>query len=156
MAPKAGRGKGRGGGGGKGDKRKKEEKAVPSVVDVTVVTPYESQVTLKGISTDRVLDVRKLLGSNVETCHLTNYSLSHVARGPRLEDGMEIVALKPCTLRIVEGRCLPAEPARPHRWSAGAVLLSPPSFLPYVHFAGVWCRRSFHIVLHFTLVSKRE
>jgi hypothetical protein len=25
-----------------------------------------------------VLDVRKLLGSNVETCHLTNYSLSHV------------------------------------------------------------------------------
>jgi len=79
MAPKAGRGKGRGGGGGgKGDKRKKEEKVVPSVVDVTVVTPYESQVTLKGISTDRVLDVRKLLGSNVETCHLTNYSLSHV------------------------------------------------------------------------------
>jgi len=47
MAPKAGRGKGRGGGGGKGDKRKKEEKVVPSVVDVTVVTPYESQVTLK-------------------------------------------------------------------------------------------------------------
>ncbi|CAN6277134.1 unnamed protein product [Urochloa humidicola] len=102
MAPKAGRGKGRGGGGGKGDKRKKEEKVVPSVVDVTVVTPYESQVTLKGISTDRVLDVRKLLGSNVETCHLTNYSLSHVARGHRLEDGVEIVALKPCTLRIVE------------------------------------------------------
>ena len=32
----------------------------------------------QGISTDRVLDVRKLLGSNVETCHLTNYSLSHV------------------------------------------------------------------------------
>ncbi|CAL5014552.1 unnamed protein product [Urochloa decumbens] len=102
MAPKAGRGKGRGGGGGKGDKRKKEEKVVPSVIDVTVVTPYESQVTLKGITTDRLLDVRKLLGSNVETCHLTNYSLSHVARGHRLEDGVEIVALKPCTLRIVE------------------------------------------------------
>ena len=32
----------------------------------------------QGISTDRVLDVRKLLGSNVETCHLTSYSLSHV------------------------------------------------------------------------------
>jgi hypothetical protein len=26
------------------------------------------------------------------------------ARGHRLEDGVEIVALKPCTLRIVEGR----------------------------------------------------
>ncbi|KAK3143557.1 hypothetical protein QOZ80_4AG0301790 [Eleusine coracana subsp. coracana] len=100
MAPRAGRGKGRGG--GKGDKRKKEEKVVPSVVDVTVVTPDESQVTLKSISTDRVLDVRKLLGSNVETCHLTNYSLSHVARGQRLDDGVEIVALKPCTLTIVE------------------------------------------------------
>jgi hypothetical protein len=35
-------------------------------------------VCVQGISTDRVLDVRKLLGSNVETCHLTNYSLSHV------------------------------------------------------------------------------
>ncbi|GJN26241.1 hypothetical protein PR202_gb14159 [Eleusine coracana subsp. coracana] len=101
MAPRAGRGKGRGG--GKGDKRKKEEKVVPSVVDVTVVTPDESQVTLKSISTDRVLDVRKLLGSNVETCHLTDYSLSHVARGQRLDDGVEIVALKPCTLTIVEG-----------------------------------------------------
>lgn len=33
---------------------------------------------MQGISTDRVLDVRRLLGSNVETCHLTNYSLSHV------------------------------------------------------------------------------
>ncbi|KAJ1273040.1 hypothetical protein BS78_06G249700 [Paspalum vaginatum] len=113
MAPKAGRGKGRGGG-GKGDKRKKEEKVVPSVVDVTVVTPYESQVTLKGISTDRVLDVRKLLGSNVETCHLTNYSLSHVARGQRLEDGVEIVALKPCLLRIVEEEYATEEQAVAH------------------------------------------
>lgn len=104
MAPKhAGRGKGRGGG-GKGDRKKKEEKVVPSVLDVAVTTPYESQVTLKGISTDRVLDVRKLLGSNVETCHLTNYSLSHVVRGQRLEDGVEVVALKPCALTIVEGR----------------------------------------------------
>ncbi|CAL5070367.1 unnamed protein product [Urochloa decumbens] len=114
MAPKAGRGKGRGGGGGKGDKRKKEEKVVPSVIDVTVVTPYESQVTLKGISTDRLLDVRKLLGSNVETCHLTNYSLSHVARGHRLEDGVEIVALKPCTLRIVEEEYATEEQAVAH------------------------------------------
>ncbi|XP_062226922.1 protein REDUCED CHLOROPLAST COVERAGE 3-like [Phragmites australis] len=113
MAPKAGRGKGRGGG-GKGDKRKKEEKVVPSVIDVTVVTPYESQVTLKGISTDRVLDVRKLLGSNVETCHLTNYSLSHVARGQRLEDAVEIVALKPCTLKIVEEEYATEEQALAH------------------------------------------
>ncbi|KAL5650509.1 hypothetical protein ACJX0J_041318, partial [Zea mays] len=87
---------------------------VPSVVDVTVVTPYESQVTLKGISTDRVLDVRRLLGSNVETCHLTNYSLSHVARGHRLEDGVEVVALKPCALRIVEEEYATAEQAEAH------------------------------------------
>ncbi|KAJ6796078.1 protein TSS-like [Iris pallida] len=104
MAPKAGRGKGS----SKGkqathDKnRKKEEKVVPSVIDITVVTPYESQVILKGISTDRTVDVRKLLGSNVQTCHLTNYSLTHSARGQRLEDGVEIVSLKQCSLRVVE------------------------------------------------------
>ncbi|ESR40642.1 hypothetical protein CICLE_v10027013mg [Citrus x clementina] len=50
---------------------------VPSVRDITIITPYESQVVLKGISTDKILDVKKLLASNVETCHLTNYSLSH-------------------------------------------------------------------------------
>lgn len=81
---------------------------VPSVVDVTVVTPYDAQVTLKvqikktqffvcslhlpwidenrgeeiflnlqGISTDKILDVRRLLAVHVDTCHLTNYSLSH-------------------------------------------------------------------------------
>ncbi|KAM3390712.1 hypothetical protein ACQJBY_012368 [Aegilops geniculata] len=114
MAPKhAGRGKGRGGG-GKGDRKKKEEKVVPSVVDVAVTTPYESQVTLKGISTDRVLDVRKLLASNVETCHLTNYSLSHVVRGQRLDDGVEIVALKPCALTIVEEEYATEEAAVAH------------------------------------------
>ncbi|KAJ0806832.1 hypothetical protein HanLR1_Chr00c1472g0807461 [Helianthus annuus] len=42
-----------------------------------VETPEESQVTLKGISTDKILDVRKLLAVHVEACHLTNYSLSH-------------------------------------------------------------------------------
>ena len=31
----------------------------------------------KGISTDKILDVRKLLAVKVETCHFTNYSLSH-------------------------------------------------------------------------------
>lgn len=32
---------------------------------------------MKGISTDKILDVKKLIAANVETCHLTNYSLSH-------------------------------------------------------------------------------
>lgn len=103
---------------------------------------------LQGISTDRILDVRRLLSSNTGTCHLTNYSLMHVvliltketkrkiftfvsfsvsivsvetnraellcaigwciymwqARGQRLTDGVEIVSLKPCVLRMVEGR----------------------------------------------------
>ncbi|THU54008.1 hypothetical protein C4D60_Mb10t20430 [Musa balbisiana] len=101
MAPKAGRGRGNR---ARGDKKKKEEKIVPAAIDVTVITPYESQVTLKGISTDRILDVRRLLSSNTGTCHLTNYSLMHVARGQRLTDGVEIVSLKPCVLRMVEGR----------------------------------------------------
>lgn len=34
-------------------------------------------IELQGISTDRILDVRKLLAVHVDTCHLTNYSLSH-------------------------------------------------------------------------------
>ena len=45
---------------------------------------------------------------------------------------MEIVALKPCTLRIVEGRCLLAEPARPT--ARVLVLLSPPLFLSLLLF----------------------
>ncbi|KAK6151543.1 hypothetical protein DH2020_014178 [Rehmannia glutinosa] len=58
--------------------------------------PYE------GISTDRILDVRKLLAVHVETCHLTNYSLSHEVRGARLKDSVEILSLKPCHLTIVQ------------------------------------------------------
>ncbi|KAL0915483.1 hypothetical protein M5K25_015904 [Dendrobium thyrsiflorum] len=99
MAPKAGRGRG---GKGKGEKKKKEEKVVPNVIDITVITPYETRITLKGISTDKIIDVRKLLSSNVETCHVTKYSLTHVVRGQRLNDGVEIVSLKPCVLRLVE------------------------------------------------------
>ncbi|KAK9130591.1 hypothetical protein Sjap_011078 [Stephania japonica] len=101
MAPKSGRGKGSKGNKGH-EKKKKEEKVVPSAIDITVVTPYESQIILKGISTDKILDVRKLLAANVETCHLTNYSLSHEVRGPRLSDKIEVVSLKPCLLKMVE------------------------------------------------------
>lgn len=99
MAPKSGRGKGNR---GKTEKKKKEEKVVPSLVDITVITPYDTQVILKGISTDKILDVRKLLAANVETCHLTNYSLSHEVKGHRLNDKVEVVALKPFLLKMVE------------------------------------------------------
>ncbi|MQM20488.1 hypothetical protein Taro_053509 [Colocasia esculenta] len=111
MAPKAGRGKG---GKAKGEKKKKEEKVVPSVLDVTVITPYETQVVLKGISTDRILDVRRLLGSNVETCHLTSYSLAHATRGQRLGDAVEITSLKPCVLKMVEEEYASEERAVEH------------------------------------------
>ncbi|GKV45461.1 hypothetical protein SLEP1_g52537 [Rubroshorea leprosula] len=99
MAPRSGRGKS---GKSKTEKKKKEEKVVPSVFDITVITPYGSQVVLKGISTDKILDVRKLLGQHVETCNLTNYSLSHEVKGQRLNDRMEVATLKPCLLKIVE------------------------------------------------------
>ncbi|KAL9266320.1 REDUCED CHLOROPLAST COVERAGE 2-like protein, partial [Drosera capensis] len=100
MAPKAGKmktSKGKG-----GDKKKKEEKVLPKVIEVTVSTPDDSLVTLKGISTDRILDVKKLLAVHVETCHLTNYSLSHEVRGPRLKETVEIASLKPTHLIIIE------------------------------------------------------
>ncbi|XWS16492.1 hypothetical protein CRYUN_Cryun34aG0093000 [Craigia yunnanensis] len=99
MAPRSGRGKSNK---GKAEKKKKEEKVVPSVLDITVITPYESQVILKGISTDKILDVRRLLASHVETCHLTNYSLAHEVKGKRLNDKVEVVTLKSCLLKMVE------------------------------------------------------
>ncbi|KAM0985270.1 hypothetical protein ACFX2C_012560 [Malus domestica] len=81
MAPKSGRGKNK----SKSDKKKKEEKA-PSVLDITVITPYDTQVILKGISTDKILDVRKLLA--------------------------RITAMKP-KLRLTSGDCWTWWPARP-------------------------------------------
>ncbi|CAI9098597.1 OLC1v1035273C1 [Oldenlandia corymbosa var. corymbosa] len=99
MAPKAGKAKPHK---AKGEKKKKEEKVLPTVIEITIDTPDDTQVMLKGISTDRILDVRKLLAVHVETCHLTNYSLSHEVRGPKLKDSIEIASLKPCHLSIVE------------------------------------------------------
>ncbi|KAG5243708.1 protein TSS [Salix suchowensis] len=99
MAPKTGKAKPHK---AKGEKKKKEEKVLPTVIEVTVETPDDSQVSLKGISTDRILDVRRLLAVHVETCHLTNFSLSHEVRGPGLKDSVDIVSLKPCHLTITE------------------------------------------------------
>ncbi|XP_071710455.1 protein REDUCED CHLOROPLAST COVERAGE 2-like isoform X2 [Rutidosis leptorrhynchoides] len=99
MAPKSSKGKPHK---TKGEKKKKEEKALPTVVEIAIETSDECGVTLKGISTDKLLDVRKLLAVHVETCHVTNYSLSHEVRGPRLKDTVEIVSLKPCHLTVVE------------------------------------------------------
>ncbi|KAK7255207.1 hypothetical protein RIF29_28611 [Crotalaria pallida] len=100
MAPRSGKGKSNK---AKAEKKKKEEKAVaPSLVDITVVTPYDSHLLLKGISTDKILDVRRLLAVKVETCHFTNYSFSHEVKGERLNDRVEVVTLKPCLLRMVE------------------------------------------------------
>ncbi|KAF3782810.1 TSS protein [Nymphaea thermarum] len=99
MAPKASRSKTNK---SKGEKKKKEEKVLPTVIDIVVCTPYGTQITLKGISTDKIIDVRRLLASHVDTCHLTNYSLSHEVRGGKLKDCVEIVSLKPCILTMVE------------------------------------------------------
>ncbi|KAG6393180.1 hypothetical protein SASPL_147416 [Salvia splendens] len=96
MAPKSGRGK------TKGDKKKKEEKVLPVVVDIKVNLPDETNVILKGISTDRIIDVRRLLSVSTITSNITNYSLSHEVRGPRLKDTVDVAALKPCTLTLVE------------------------------------------------------
>ncbi|CAN6274131.1 unnamed protein product, partial [Urochloa humidicola] len=98
MAPKAGKAKPK----AKGDKKKKEEKVLPIVLDVTVETPDYTHLTLKGISTDRILDIRKLLAVHVDTCHLTSYALSHEVRGAQLKDTVEVASLKPCHLSIVE------------------------------------------------------
>ncbi|XP_078429135.1 tetratricopeptide repeat (TPR)-like superfamily protein isoform X2 [Wolffia australiana] len=97
MAPRSGRGR------AKGEKKKKEEKALPVVIDITVLLPDESHVVLKGISTDRIIDVRRLLCENTVTCGFTCYALSHEIRGPMLKDTVDVAALKPCILTLVEG-----------------------------------------------------
>ncbi|KNA25963.1 hypothetical protein SOVF_001850 [Spinacia oleracea] len=71
-------------------------------MDITVSLPDDTSVVLKGISTDRIIDIRKLLSVNTITCNITNFSLSHEVRGPRLKDTVDIAALKPCTLTLVE------------------------------------------------------
>ncbi|XP_072965118.1 protein REDUCED CHLOROPLAST COVERAGE 1 [Typha angustifolia] len=96
MAPKGGRGK------AKGEKKKKDEKVLPVAMDITVNLPDDSHVVLKGISTDRIIDIRRLLCVNTITCAITNYSLSHEVRGPRLKDSVDVSALKPCVLTLVE------------------------------------------------------
>ncbi|KAK8956763.1 Clustered mitochondria protein [Platanthera zijinensis] len=96
MAPKGGRGK------SKPEKKKKEEKVLPLALDIRVNLPDDSLVILKGISTDRIVDVRRLLGVNTVTCGITSYSLSHEVRGPRLKDSVDVSGLKPCVLTLVE------------------------------------------------------
>ncbi|KAE9598036.1 hypothetical protein Lal_00003920 [Lupinus albus] len=86
----------------KGEKKKKEEKVLPVVIDITVNLPDETHVILKGISTDRMIDIRRLLSANTETCYVTNFSLSHEVRGPHLKDTVDVSALKPCTLTLLE------------------------------------------------------
>ncbi|TVT96682.1 hypothetical protein EJB05_58104 [Eragrostis curvula] len=96
MAPKSKRGK------AKGEKKKKDEKVLPVAIDITVNLPDQSDVILKGISTDRIIDVRRLLCVNTATCAITNYSLTHETRDGPLKDAAEIATLKPCTLTLVE------------------------------------------------------
>ncbi|KAI5077264.1 hypothetical protein GOP47_0007088 [Adiantum capillus-veneris] len=99
MAPRTGKAKPHK---GKGEKKKKEEKILPVILDIGVITPNGNQITLKGITTDRILDVRRLLRVHTESCHLTNLSFSHEVRGDKLRDSLEVAILKPCVLRIVE------------------------------------------------------
>ncbi|KAG0491882.1 hypothetical protein HPP92_005280 [Vanilla planifolia] len=96
MAPKGGRNK------SKAEKKKKDDKVLPVALDIIVKLPGECEVILKGISTDRIIDVRRLLCVNTVTCGVTSYSLSHEVRGPRLSNSVDVAGLKPCVLTLVE------------------------------------------------------
>ncbi|PKI76684.1 hypothetical protein CRG98_002993, partial [Punica granatum] len=80
MAPRSNRGK------AKGEKKKKEEKVLPVVMDITVNLPDETRVPLK---------VRYIFFQQ-------SSSRAYMARGPRLKDAVEVSALKPCVLALVE------------------------------------------------------
>ncbi|KAH7422615.1 hypothetical protein KP509_12G017100 [Ceratopteris richardii] len=99
MAPRTGKAKAHK---AKGEKKKKEEKTLPVILDIGVIIPNGHQITLKGITTDRILDVRRLLRVHTETCHLTNISFSHEVKGDKLRDTLEVAILKPCVLKVVE------------------------------------------------------
>ncbi|KAF5732123.1 clustered mitochondria protein [Tripterygium wilfordii] len=109
MAPKTRRGKTKG-----EKKKKKEEKVLPVVMDITVNLPDKTMVVLKGISTDRIIDVRRLLSVNTETCHITSFSLSHEMRGQRLKDTVDVSALKPCAVSLTEAEDYDEERAVAH------------------------------------------
>eukprot|EP00271_Cylindrocystis_brebissonii_P010218 TRINITY_DN26344_c0_g1_i1.p1 TRINITY_DN26344_c0_g1~~TRINITY_DN26344_c0_g1_i1.p1 ORF type:complete len:2692 (-),score=551.04 TRINITY_DN26344_c0_g1_i1:1086-9161(-) len=102
MAPKATKAKGHKPRGA--EKKKREDKALlPTVLDIEVNIPGEEKsLLLKGISTDRILDVRRLLAVHGASCHYTNYSLSHEIRGDGLRESLEVTSLKPCSLDLVE------------------------------------------------------
>ncbi|VVA91423.1 unnamed protein product [Arabis nemorensis] len=105
MAPRSSKGKssnrGKGEKNKKRDKDKEEKVMAPSLVEIKVKTPYETQVILRGVSTDKIIDVKRLLASHVETCHFTNYSLSHQVKGNKLSDNIQVISLKPCSLRMI-------------------------------------------------------
>ncbi|CAN6881302.1 unnamed protein product, partial [Brassica oleracea] len=62
---------------------------LPIAIDISAKTPDESRVALKGISTDIILGVRKLLAVHVQTCHFTNFSPSHQERGQLIYEDIE-------------------------------------------------------------------
>eukprot|EP00898_Chlorokybus_atmophyticus_P003122 jgi/Chlat1/3810/Chrsp259S03937 len=94
--------KGKGGNKQKVKKDKKDEKAgAPSILECHVRLPSGHIIELKGISTDTVADVRRMLSVHVDTCHQTNYSLRHEVRGV-LSDDYEIATLKPYLLELEE------------------------------------------------------
>ncbi|XP_047309986.1 protein REDUCED CHLOROPLAST COVERAGE 3-like [Impatiens glandulifera] len=103
MAPKSGKGKSnKPKSSSDSHKKKKEAKVVPSVVDITIITPYDTQLILKGIESDKIVDLKRRIADNVDTSHLTNYSLSHKVKGHNLTDDLEIASFKPCLFRILE------------------------------------------------------
>ncbi|CAF2133396.1 unnamed protein product, partial [Brassica rapa] len=62
---------------------------LPIAIEISAKTPDEFQVALKGISTDIILGVRKLLAVHVQTCHFTNFSLSHQEREQLIYEHIE-------------------------------------------------------------------
>jgi protein TIF31 len=55
-----------------------------SIAELNLKVPCLSLGGVQAITTDRLLDVRRLLAVNVDTCHLTNFSFRHEVRiGPR-------------------------------------------------------------------------
>jgi len=96
--------KSRGGSKAKQSRRRRDVKkqfaGIPEVIDVAVHLPGRGQVELRGVSTDRVADLRMQLRQRPELCHLTSYSFRHPIRGP-VDDEHQVLPLRPLELQLV-------------------------------------------------------
>ncbi|KAH9666917.1 tetratricopeptide repeat (TPR)-like superfamily protein [Citrus sinensis] len=128
MAPRSGRGKSNK---AKADKKKKEEKVVPSVLDITIITPYESQVILK-VRGQRLNDRVEVV--TLKPCLLRMVEEDYTEESQAVAHLRRLLDIVACTTRFSKSRnsrlppssesCAKKNGSRPHQPSPNSAALS--------------------------------